>query len=55
MEFNMSSETSTTSNTTSSSAFTQEQLMEASGVYRGAAFAFYEGYTDAYNAAVQAL
>lgn len=45
----MPSETNTSSNT-----LTQEQLQDAAGIYRSAVFNFYEGYTNTYNALVQA-
>lgn len=45
----MPTETSSSSNT-----FTQEQLQDAASTYRGAVFDFYEGYTNTYNALIQA-
>lgn len=50
----MPNEMSTSSNTTPSNTFTQEQLQEAAGVFRGAAFDFYEAYVNTYNVAIQA-
>jgi hypothetical protein len=41
-------------NTTQSNNFTQDQLMEISGVYRSAVFNFYEAYTKTYNTQIQA-
>jgi hypothetical protein len=50
----MPSETNTNSNTVPSSDFTLDQFKKASSAYSEGAFEFYQGYTNAFNAAIQA-